>query len=247
MSTPSDPQSPDSPPGPRQPSTQEIPVVTPQPAGATSVQQLPPPSAPAHAAAHAAPPVPAEPQPIAPPEPTAPPEPNQPPQATGPVDFVPGLPELGTPPPPPPAAEGSWPQTLESDAATAATPKKVRAPLDRTQLAAAGLVVLSLVLLQLGLSLEFGTERFWSAVPLWSAFATLCVVLGLAAVAELIPGARRLGSSGWTIAAAGLVGLAIFWVLVVLPNADSDRGFLHTAALGALGVALWLTAGRRPA
>ncbi|WP_157944157.1 hypothetical protein [Blastococcus atacamensis] len=45
MSTPSDQQSPDPGPGPRQPSTQEIPVVTPA-AGATSVQQLPPPSAP---------------------------------------------------------------------------------------------------------------------------------------------------------------------------------------------------------
>lgn len=239
MSTPSDPQSPDSPTGPRQPTTQEIPVVTPAPTGATSVQQLPPPSAPAHAVAHAAPPASAEPQPI------APPEPNRPAQATGPVDFVPGLPGLGTPPPPPPAADGSWPQTLENDAAP--TPKKVRAPLDRRLLAAAGLVVLSLVLLQLGLSLEFGAESFWSAVPLWSAFATVCVALGLAAVAELIPGARRPGRSGWTIAAAGLVGLAVFWLLVVLPNADSDRGFLHTAALGALGGALWLTAGRRPA
>ncbi|RBY93652.1 hypothetical protein DQ237_16885 [Blastococcus sp. TF02-8] len=218
MSTPSDPQSPEPTDGPRQPTTQEIPVVVPPATGATSVQQLPPPSSPAPA-----------------------PEPSEA-RSTGPVDFVPGLPGLGTPPPPPAAA--SWPQTLENDAAPAAA-ARTRAPRDRTLLAAAGLVVASLVLLELGLALEFGTESFWSALPLWSAFATLCAVLGLAAAAALLPAGRRLGGAGWGIAAGGLVGLAVFWVLVVLPNADSDRGFLLTAALGALGGALWLTAGRR--
>ena len=201
-------------------------MVTPAAAGATSVQQLPPPSSP--------PPAPTAPQ-AAP----APETPSH--RETGPVGFVPGLPGAGTPPPPPPGA--SWPHTLESDPAAEAA----RTPRDRSALAAGGLVLVSLVLLQLGLSLEFGTESFWSAVPLWSAFATVCVVLGLAAVAELVPGGRRLGGSGWAIAAAGLAGLAVFWVLVVLPNADSDRGFLLTAALGALGAALWLQAGRRSA
>ncbi|TFV45414.1 hypothetical protein [Blastococcus sp. TF02A-35] len=232
MSTPSDPQSPAPATGPRQPTTQEIPVVTPPATGATSVQQLPPPSAPVPPAAPAAP------------GPQVAPAPQQ---ATGPVDFVPGLPGLGTPPPPPAQPTPSWPQTLENEAAPAAAPAKARVPRDRTLLAAAGLVVLSMVALQVGLAREFGTESFWSAVPLWSAFATACVVLGLAAVAELLPGARRLARSGWTVAAAGLVGLAAFWVLVVLPNADTDRGFLHTAALAALGGAVWLTAGRRPA
>ena len=231
MSTPSDPQSPNAPAGPGQSSTQEIPVVTPAAAGATSVQQLPPPSSPAP---------PATPAPGTAPTPEAAPAPEvQTHRETGPVGFVPGFPGAGTPPPPAPGA--SRPQTLENEAAPAAE----RTPRDRTALVAGGLVLVSLVLLQFGLSLEFGTESFWSAVPLWSAFATVCVLLGLAAVAELIPGGRRLAGSGWTVAAAGLVGLAVFWVLVVLPNADTDRGFLLTAALGALGAALWLRAGRR--
>jgi hypothetical protein len=223
VSMPTDPQSPGAPAGAAQPTTQEIPVVAPTTGGATSVQQLPPPSAPV--------------PPAAPPPPVAP-APVQ--RETGPVGFVPGLPDAGMPAAPPPA--GVWPETLENEAAPAAV---TRAPRDRTALAAAGLVLASLLLLQAGLALDFGTESFWSAVPLWSAFATVCVVLGLAAVAELLPGARRLARSGWQFAAAGFVGLAVFWVLVVLPNADSDRGFLHTAALGALGGALWLTAGRR--
>jgi hypothetical protein len=36
----------------------------------------------------------------------------------------------------------------------------------------------------------------------------------------------------------------VFWVLVVLPRVDSDRGFVLTAALAALGAALWIAPGR---
>jgi hypothetical protein len=40
------------------------------------------------------------------------------------------------------------------------------------------------------------------------------------------------------------VSLAAFWLLVVLPGADTDRGFVLTAALGCLGAALWVGAKR---
>jgi hypothetical protein len=46
-------------------------------------------------------------------------------------------------------------------------------------------------------------------------------------------------------ALGGLAGLAVFWLLIALPRVDSDRGFLLTAALGALGVAVWLSPTRR--
>ncbi|MGY2083557.1 hypothetical protein [Blastococcus sp. SYSU DS0539] len=234
MSTPSDPQTPGTGSGATagsgfaQPTTAEIPVVPPA-TPRTTVQQLPPPSSPSPAAA---------PQP----------DPATAPQPTGPVDFVPGLPGAGSPPPPAQADRSSWPEILEagdSEDDAAATPAEPRTPRDRTALAGAGLVLLALVLLELGLALAFGTGSFWSAVPLWSAFATLCVVAGLAAFAGLVPVGRRLGArTGRRIAAGGLAGLAVFWLLVVLPNADSDRGFLLTAALGALGGALWLATGR---
>jgi hypothetical protein len=176
-------------------------------------------------------------------------------QPTGPVDFVPGLPGVGTPPPPPapegaPAAESSttsvWPHTLDDDADQQATGTIPRAPRDRAGLVSAGLVVLSLVLLELGLALRFDdAESFWSSLPLWSAFATVCTVLGLAGTGVL-PGAQRLAAgTGWRIAAGGLVGLAVFWVLVVLPVVAGDRGFLLTAALGCLGAALWTGPARR--
>jgi len=183
------------------------------------------------------------------------------PQPTGPVDFVPGLP--GTPPvpppatpsPQPPAAEAPattpgpvWPETLETDgtADRAGTESTVRGPRDRSAAVGAGLAVLALALLELGLSLGFGAESYWSAVPLWSGFATLCAVLGLVAFVASGTSAGRLRSGMvWKIAAGGLVGLAVFWLLVVLPVVASDRGFLLTAALGALGAALWVGAGRK--
>jgi len=221
-----------------QPSTQEIPVI--QPAGA---------AAPADA-----------------------------PQPTGPVDFVPGLPGVGTPPPqrsaatpppPPPVqpvvvpadaqdptdqhtteAVPVWPETLESEAAPDRPGKRrargSRAPRDRAAALGLGLAVLSLALLEVGLSLTFGTESYWSAVTLWSAFATICGVLGVLAFAASYPSGSRIRSGAvWRIAAAGLVGLAVFWILVVLPVVASDRGFLLTAALGALGAALWVGPGRK--
>jgi hypothetical protein len=240
--------------------TQEIPVAHPGsiPTGATVVQQLPP-----HPGATTPAPVP----------PSA--EPMDGPQPTGPVDFVPGLPGLGTPPPaartsapaapPPPAAAAHpdphpaataeqaaagpvWPDTLDADEQVVAGAERkqkreprVRAPQDRAALVGVALVVLSLVLLQLGLAVDFDGDSYWSVVPLWSAFATVCVVLGLLVFAAFYRGGNRSRSGpAWRLAAGGLVGLAVFWLLVVLPVVASDRGFVLTAALAALGGALWI-------
>jgi hypothetical protein len=112
-------------------------------------------------------------------------------------------------------------------------------------LAAVGLAVLSLVLLQLGLVLDLGGESLWDVVPLWSAFATVAVLVGLLAlVIASSKGGRARAGQAWTVGAVGLVGLAAFWLLVALPRADSDRGFLLTAALACLGAALWVGAKR---
>jgi hypothetical protein len=242
VSSPSDPQTAGEPAGPRQSNTQEIPVV--QPTGATGVtKQLPP-----HPDA-------ARPAPVD----TA--------QPTGPVDFVPGLP--GTPPVPPPAAPAAtpapppvpptpvqsapaqwlpaaapaptWPETLESEVTDGGKAPRSRAPRDKGALAGLGLTVLSVVLLELGLTLGFGGESYWSAVTFWSAFATVCALLGLLAFAAFYPAGNRSRSGpAWRVGAAGLVGLAAFWLLVVLPAVATDRGFVLTAALAALGGALWI-------
>ena len=236
MSSPTDPQPTDGPAVRTSPPTQEIPVVAP----AAAAPQLPP-----HPAATT-------------------PTPVQTVQPTGPVGLVPGLPGPLPPPPAPSpgssaagatasAAEGT--AVLPDPSATGpvppvdeqATEEQPRTPVrrDRTALAALGLVGAALVLLELGLALRFGGESFWSDIPLWSAFATLCTLLGAAAAAAALPGGWRLApATGWRIAAGGLTGLAVFWLLVALPVVASDRGFLLTAALGCLGGALWLGSGR---
>ncbi|MGY2127782.1 hypothetical protein [Blastococcus sp. SYSU DS0617] len=236
MTSPSDPR-PTEPSGQSAPGTQEIPVAPP----AAPAPQLPP-----HPGATTPAPVQA----------TG--------QATGPVAFVPGRP--GPHPPAPtaersgasaaeptssaPGAPAAWPDSLATGPVpmpgNADEAPSERVPADRSSLLALGLVVAALALLELGLSLRFGGESFWSDIPLWSAFATACTALGLAGSASLLPAGRRPGAgTAWRIAAGGLVGLAAFWVLVVLPVVASDRGFLLTAALACLGAALWTGPARK--
>lgn len=228
MSSPNDPQPPAEPAGPAQPTTQEIPVA----ASVTTAQQLPP-----HPGATT-------------------PAPVETVQKTGPVGLVPGLPGPLPPPPPPaaapaaaaPAAAPATTPTVSLPSGPEVTPEpgREREPRDRTALRGLGLVAAALVLLELGLGLRFGGESFWSDIPLWSAFATVCTVLGLACAAGLLPAGRRpRAASAWRIAAGGLVGLAVFWLLVVLPVVATDRGFLLTAALGCLGAALWTGPARK--
>jgi hypothetical protein len=173
----------------------------------------------------------------------------EPVQATGPVDFVPGLPGLGTPPPPPPPppAEAAAPGADAAPGATRAPkpPRAPRTPQDRAALLGAGLTVVALVLLELGLALRFGAESLWSTVPLWSGFATLATLLGLLPFLARAAGNRLRADRAWKVAAGGLTGVAAFWLLVVLPRVDTDRGFLLTAALAALGIALWVAPARR--
>ncbi len=172
--------------------------------------------------------------------------------AAGPVPTGPLDPFLGTPPPPPGAVPappaprpGAGTATGEAPGGhgTARTP---RTPRDRAVLVTTGLGVLGLVLLELGLVLRLDGQVIWSDLPLWSAFATLAALTGVVGLAaSLLPGGRPRPAVAERLALGGLAGVAVFWVLIALPRVDSDRGFLLTAALGALGVAVWLAPSRR--
>lgn len=244
MSSP-DPQAPVEA-GHTSPSTQEIPVVQPA-GGATATSQLPP---------HPKATTPAPVQRVGTPA------------MTSPVDFVPEPPGAGTPSPPPhshaapaPAVPTetatasaatpapSWPDSLLSDGPAGHPRGKLRStltgrrPWDRAALPGLALVALAVVLLELGLSLDLGGQSYWSSVPLWSAFATVCALLAFAAYYPA--GDRGRSGAAWRVAVGGLAGVAVFWLLVVLPVVDTDRGFVLTAALGALGGALWMRAPRK--
>jgi hypothetical protein len=152
-----------------------------------------------------------------PPGPTAP-------QATEPVERVPG---------PPPADRPADRPVV--------TARRRRRP---GALVAPVLGVAAVVLLEVGLLRSAGrVPSFWHTVPLWCGFATLAALVGL--LASVARGARSGTDRAWRISAAGLTGLAVFWVLVVLPVGNTDRGFVLTAALGCLGVSLWLAPGRK--
>ena len=115
---------------------------------------------------------------------------------------------------------------------------------DRTLLIGLGLGVLALVLLELGLALDFGNQSLWEVVPTWSAFATVAAVVVLVPFVTRLAGRGLPPRTGWQIGAGGLAALAVAWVLVALPLVASDRGFWLTAALGAAAAALWLAPGR---
>lgn len=153
--------------------------------------------------------------------------------ATGPVHSLPE-------PPPVPG-----PATTPAGATAASGRRRRHLPVERAALAVPGLAALGVVALELGLSFDFGARSLWSALTLWSAFATAASVVGLVALAGPLLGGRP-AAGAERVATGALVGLAVFWLLVALPTAASDRGFLLTAALGCLGAAVWL-ASRRPA
>jgi hypothetical protein len=244
-------------PSPAAPRTQEItvpatgsPADEPAPAGATAVGTAQAHAAHAHAAhAHPAPaplPPPAypttTPQPAVAPAgeaPTAVASPVDGPQPTGPLDSF-----FGTPPPPPPAAPAAASAHAPAPG-TPAAPRARRTPRDRAVLLTTGLGVLGLVLLELGLALRLGGQVVWSDLPLWSAFATLAALAGVVGLAATLLGGRLRPAVADRLALGGLAGVAVFWVLVALPRVDSDRGFLLTAALAALGVGVWLAPSRR--
>ena len=160
------------------------------------------------------------------------------PQSTGPLDGFFG--------PPPQAAPAAATAVVPEMPAKQRRVRAPRTPRERAVLLTTGLGVLALVLLELGLALRMGGQVLWSDLPLWSAFATLATLVGvLGLAASLLPGGRLRPAVADRLALGGLTGLAVFWALIALPRVDSDRGFLLTAALGALGVAVWLSPARR--
>ncbi|MCW2695427.1 MAG: Integral rane transporter, partial [Modestobacter sp.] len=211
------------------------------------------------------PPPPVPPQSIPPESPWAepvpasarPPAPSGPPHSTGPVDIVPGFSAPATPPVPPPAGSTAvtgddgtpGPGTRARSAGKAfgtrlGTGLRSGRGLDRSVLTGLALGIAALALLEWGLALEPGDRSLWSAVPSWSAFATVAAVAALVPlVLGLLP-PRLPARTAWQIGAAGAAGLAAFWVLIALPLVASDRGFLLTAALALAAGAVWLAPGR---
>ena len=114
----------------------------------------------------------------------------------------------------------------------------------RGRIAAAGaLALLAAGTALAGLFVPYEGSTFWASAQFWSGFAAFCALLQLAPLTRLVFGwpARR----AWSVGAAGVAGLLLFWVLIVLPVVSADSSFVVTAAVMAAAGGSWLAPGRR--
>ena len=95
----------------------------------------------------------------------------------------------------------------------------------------------------IGLFVPYDGATFWDTAQFWSGFAALCAVVQLAPLTRPVFGWPA--GRAWAIGAAGVAGLLLFWVLIVLPEVSSNSSFVLTAAVVAVAGGSWLAPGRR--
>lgn len=104
------------------------------------------------------------------------------------------------------------------------------------------LALLALVALLLGLFLEEGGVRMWDQSEAWSVFAIVCAVVQLAPVAR--SSLSWTAERAWLVAAVGAGGLALYWLLLVLPAIARNTSFAITVATAAAIGGVLLAPGR---
>ena len=109
--------------------------------------------------------------------------------------------------------------------------------------AARGLAVAGGAATMVGLFVPYDGASFWNTAQFWSGFAALCAVVQLAPLTRPVLGWPA--GRAWAIGAAGVAGLLLFWVLIVLPEVSSNSSFVLTAAVVAAAGGSWLAPGRR--
>jgi hypothetical protein len=135
-------------------------------------------------------------------------------------------------------------QQARAGAAGPARHTPARAAVHGRVLAARMLALIGGVTALAGLFVPYDGATFWSTAQFWTGFAAVCALVQLAPLARPVFGwpARR----AWSIGAAGVTGLLLFWVLIVLPVVSSNSSFVVTAAVGAAAGGAWLGRRRPP-
>jgi hypothetical protein len=110
-------------------------------------------------------------------------------------------------------------------------------------MAAGGLAVAGGAATMIGLFVPYDGATFWGTAQFWSGFAALCALIQLAPLTRPVFGWPA--GRAWAIGAAGVAGLLLFWVLIVLPAVSSNSSFVLTAAVAAVAGGAWLAPGRR--
>lgn len=99
------------------------------------------------------------------------------------------------------------------------------------------------LLLLAGLSFDELDTDGWHTATAWALFAVVCAILQLGPLAGRR--VRLSDESSWFLCAVGTAGLVAYWVIIVLPGASTNAGFVQTLAVGLAGVGLWMSPGRR--
>jgi hypothetical protein len=156
----------------------------------------------------------------------------------------PEAPQAQSPPPGPEHHQEATPgRKARPGTAVPARHSPPRDPAHRRGIAAGALALLGGAAALIGLFVPYDGATFWASAQFWSGFAAFCAVVQLAPLARPVFGWPA--GRAWSIGAAGVAGLLVFWLLIVLPVVASNSSFVVTAAVAAAAGGSWLAPGRR--
>jgi hypothetical protein len=156
----------------------------------------------------------------------------------------PEAPQAQSPPPEPEHHQEAAPgRKARPGTAVPARHSPPREPVHHRGIAAGTLALVGGVTALIGLFVPSGGATFWASAQFWSGFAAFCALVQLAPLARPVFGWPA--GRAWSIGAAGVAGLLVFWVLIVLPVVASNSSFVMTAAVAAAAGGSWLAPGRR--
>ena len=140
--------------------------------------------------------------------------------------------------PPPPSGHPGGPPTAQLPGpVTGPTHQIVRPHVAVTLFAAASLLAVAI-----GISVPEGGQNAWHTVKAWGGVALVAAALTFA---PSVGSALRLTAyRAWQVAAAGAAGLALYWVLFVLPDIAKNTSLITTLGVAAGIVVAWIAPGR---
>jgi hypothetical protein len=100
----------------------------------------------------------------------------------------------------------------------------------------------SLAAVAIGISVPEDGQNAWHTVKAWGGVALVAAALTFA---PAVGSAMRLSAyRAWQVAAGGAAGLALYWVLFVLPDIAKNTSLITTLGVAAGIVVAWIAPGR---
>jgi hypothetical protein len=150
-------------------------------------------------------------------------------------------PGMSQPPPPPAGPPSSGPRTAQLPGPLVGPAHQMSRPHVAVTLFAAA----SLVAVAIGISVPEDGHNAWHTVKAWGAVALVAAALTLAPSVGSAVGLSAYRA--WQVAAGGAAGLALYWVLFVLPDVAKNTSLITTLGVAAGIVVAWIAPGRNAA